>query len=174
MNYDLLIQKLNELEQWLESTKGQYRQYPLRLAGYTLLIAVMMISNLMAVIRWPIVRLLSNPSDANTTIQSNTVHNVDEQQLQTLLKSKNVVLVDFWAEWCGPCIMMNKSLNRIAKSDDIGCTIAKVNTVTHPNLADKYNVKGLPTLLLFKDGTISKRFAGALSYSEIKAFITDP
>mgnify|MGYP002760957477 CR=1 FL=1 len=174
MNYDLLIQRLNKLEEWLESTKGKYTYYPLRWGGYVLLIAIMIVSNLLAVIRWPFAQLLDTNNHDSTSVTNDTVHNVNEDQLQDLIKTQELVLVDFWADWCGPCIMMNKPIQRIAESEDISCIVAKVNTVRYPDLAEKYDVKGLPTLLLFENGSLSKRFAGALSYSEIKNFIEYP
>lgn len=174
MNYDLLIQQLNRLEKWLESTKDQYAYYPLRWGGYVLLIAIMMVSNLLAVIRWPFAKLMNTNNHDSTPIASDTVHNVDDNQLQSLIQTQKLVLVDFWADWCGPCIMMNKPIQRIAESEDTNCIVAKVNTVRYSDLAEKYDVKGLPTLLLFKNGSLSKRFAGALSYSEIKNFIEQP
>jgi len=130
-----------------------------------------MVSNLLAVIRWPFAELLGTSNQDSTSVTNDTVHNVNEDQLQDLIKTQELVLVDFWADWCGPCIMMNKPIKRIAESEDIGCIVAKVNTVRYPDLAEKHDVKGLPTLLLFENGSLSKRFAGALSYSEIKAFI---
>lgn len=110
---------------------------------------------------------------SNASYNQSVIHDVEEQQLQELIQQHELVLVDFWANWCGPCIMMEKPLEKVAQSKEINCTIAKVNTVTHPKIADKHNVKGLPTLKLFKSGEEVKQFAGALSYSEIKKFILD-
>lgn len=171
MNSDTLLQKLNRLENWLEETKGQYHLYPIRVAGYMTLIGTMIVSNLFAVARWPFAQFFKKNQNKNNSFDSSSIHEVNEQQLQELIQQQERVLVDFWANWCGPCIMMEKPLEKIAQSANVNCTIAKVNTVAHPELAEKYDVKGLPTLLLFKEGRQVKHSAGALSYSEIKKFI---
>lgn len=175
MNSDLLIRKLNQLEHWLEKTKGHYKIYPLRWLGYMALAIVMVMSNLLALIRWPI-RSLTNAFQAtkpNTEvpIHNNQPNEVDATLLNEVLENHPKVLVDFWAAWCGPCIMMNEPLKKTAASKEADCTIVKVDTVKYSQLAEQYSVKGLPTLILFENRKEVKRYAGALSYTELKEFI---
>ncbi|GAA5520975.1 thioredoxin family protein [Aliifodinibius salicampi] len=175
MNSNLLILKLNQLEHWLEETKGHYGKYPLRWLGYMVVAIVMVMSNLLALIRWPIHSLIkvfqTTQSNVEVAIHSSQPNDVDADLLDEILKKRPKVLVDFWAAWCGPCIMMNEPLKKIAVSKDTDCTIVKVNTVKYSQLTEQYNVKGLPTLVLFEKGKEVKRYAGALSYTELKDFI---
>lgn len=175
MNSNILIRKLNQLEHWLEETKGHYGKYPLRWLGYMVLAIVMIMSNLLALVRWPIQSLIkgfqASKPDAEVTLHNNQPNEVDAASLDEVLKKHPKVLVDFWAAWCGPCIMMNEPLKKIAAAKETECTIVKVDTVKHSKLAEQYKVKGLPTLVLFKDGKEVKRYAGALSYTELKEFI---
>lgn len=83
-----------------------------------------------------------------------------------LAEAKGAVLVDFWAEWCGPCKMMTPVLEKLeSERDDI--TIAKVNVDEAPELAIKYNVMSIPAFLLFNDGEVSARTVGYMSTEEL-------
>jgi thioredoxin len=80
---------------------------------------------------------------------------------ETVGASDNVVLVDFWAEWCGPCKMIAPSLEEIAGEQRGKLTIAKLNVDDNPDTARRYDVMSIPTLLIFKDGEPVKRLVGA-------------
>jgi thioredoxin len=175
MNSNSLLSHLNRLEEWLDETKSKYHLFPLRIAGYLYLFVMLMVSNFIAIIRWPIVSVKRKVTGGNTNsvdqVLNDSVNEVDPEGLEQILQSPGPVLIDFWAEWCGPCIMMNRPLKKLAESESIDCTIVKIDTVKHGDLADKYNVKGLPTLLLVEGNNELKRNAGALSYHELKKFV---
>lgn len=78
-----------------------------------------------------------------------------------------VTLVDFWAEWCGPCRMMAPILDELANDYKDKVTVAKVNVDNENDLAGRFNVMSIPTLLVFKDGEVQKRFVGVTSRSDL-------
>ena len=90
---------------------------------------------------------------------------------QDVLKSQKPVLVDFWAEWCGPCKQIGPSLEEISDEMSEKVIVAKLNIDENPQAAGKYGVKGIPTLMLFKDGEIISTKVGALPKSKIKEWI---
>jgi len=80
---------------------------------------------------------------------------------ETVASSDTPVVVDFWAEWCGPCKMIAPILGEIAQENAGDITVAKLNVDENPDLAMRYNVMSIPTLLVFKDGEVAKRLVGA-------------
>ena len=88
-----------------------------------------------------------------------------------VLGSDKPVLVDYWAEWCGPCKMIAPVLAEIAEEYGDKLTIAKLNVDENQNTPPKYGIRGIPTLMLFKGGNVMATKVGALSKSQLKSFI---
>jgi thioredoxin 1 len=86
-----------------------------------------------------------------------------------VLQSPAPVLVDFWAEWCGPCKMIAPGLNELAEEYQGRVKIGKVNIDDHPALAGEYGVRAIPTLLLFRKGEVAEQMVGAKSKRDLKA-----
>jgi thioredoxin 1 len=88
-----------------------------------------------------------------------------------VLKSADPVLVDFWAEWCGPCRQIAPALEELAKEYSGKVTVAKVNIDENPATPSKYGVRGIPTLMLFKNGQVAATKIGALPKSKLYEWV---
>ena len=99
------------------------------------------------------------------------VYVTDDNFEQEVLKAQGPVLVDYWAEWCGPCKMIGPVLEEIAGEYAGKIKIAKLNIDENPATPPKYGIRGIPTLMLFKNGNVEATKVGALSKSQLSAFI---
>ena len=90
-----------------------------------------------------------------------------------VLKSSRPVLVDFWAEWCGPCKQIGPALEEIANEMSDRVTIAKLNIDENPMTPGRYNVRGIPTLIVFKDGKVAATMIGAKPKSKIVEWLNE-
>ena len=88
-----------------------------------------------------------------------------------VLRADGPVLVDFWAEWCGPCKQIAPSLDEISEELEGKVSLAKVNIDENPETPSKYGVRGIPTLMLFKDGEVASTKVGALPKSKLKEWV---
>jgi thioredoxin 1 len=116
---------------------------------------------------------LSAPNNLawRTSVSDKIVPVSDDSFEQEVLKSSSPVLVDYWAEWCGPCKMIAPVLDEIADEYDGRLKIAKLNIDDNPNTPPRYGIRGIPTLMLFKDGEVEATKVGAVSKSQLTAFI---
>jgi len=95
----------------------------------------------------------------------------DDDFEASVLNSDRPVLVDFWAEWCGPCMMIAHALEEIAGDMNGKITVAKLNIDDHPQTPAKYGVRGIPTLMVFKGGQVAATKVGALPKSQLLQWI---
>jgi len=102
-----------------------------------------------------------------------TVNVTDENFDTEVLKSDKPILVDFWAEWCGPCKQIGPTLEEISNEMTNEITIAKHNIDNEPNTPTKYGVRGIPTMLLFKGGELKATKVGATTKSNIVSWIKE-
>ena len=103
---------------------------------------------------------------------SQQIHHVSDETFESEVLQSNVpVLVDYWAEWCGPCKMIASILNEVAGEYDGRLKVSKLNIDENPATHIKYGVRGIPTLMLFKNGNIEATKVGALSKAQLTAFI---
>ncbi len=97
----------------------------------------------------------------------------DENFENDVLKSSKPVVVDFWAEWCGPCRALSPVLDEVATELGSEVTIAKINVDENPLTPSKYGVRGIPTLMIFKDGELKETRVGSLPKNDLVKWIQD-
>jgi thioredoxin 1 len=103
---------------------------------------------------------------------SEHIHYVTDASFKTdVLESPVPVLVDYWAEWCGPCKMIAPILDDVARDYNGRLKVAKLNIDENPKTPGEYGIRGIPTLILFKGGNVEATKVGALSKSQLTAFI---
>ena len=104
-------------------------------------------------------------------MNENIVHTTDSSFETDVLKSDKPALVDFWAEWCGPCKMIAPLLDEAAAEYADRISIVKLNVDENPAIAQQFGIRSIPTLMLFKDGAVHGQKLGAMSKSQLTEFL---
>jgi len=105
------------------------------------------------------------------SVSESVLHVSDSEFNETVIKASGPVLVDYWAEWCGPCKMIAPVLDAIAEEYAGKLTVVKINIDENPQTPQHYGVRGIPTLMLFKDGEVEATKVGALTKVELAKFL---
>ena len=101
------------------------------------------------------------------------VHISDESFEEEVLQSERPVLIDYWAEWCGPCKIIGPVLDEIATEYSDRLKVVKLNIDDNPQTPPKYGIRGIPTLMVFKNGQVEATKVGAVSKAQLTAFLDD-
>ena len=99
------------------------------------------------------------------------VHTSDSAFDADVLQNSKAVLLDFWAEWCGPCKMIAPLLDEVADKYEEQLDVVKLNVDENPNTAQKFGIRSIPTLILFKDGAVQAQMMGAMPKSQLEEFL---
>jgi len=106
-------------------------------------------------------------------MNGSVVHVTESNFEEEVVNSNVPVLVDFWAEWCGPCKMIAPILDEIAKEYGEKLKICKIDVDSNPEIAPKFGIRGIPTLIMFKDGNAESTKVGAVSKSQLLEFVDE-
>ena len=106
-------------------------------------------------------------------MSQNILHISDESFEEEVLKAEKPVLIDYWAEWCGPCKMIAPVLDEVATEYADRVKVVKLNIDDNPQTPPKYGIRGIPTLMVFKNGQVEATKVGAVSKAQLTAFLDD-
>jgi thioredoxin 1 len=134
--------------------------------NYIIAFFIFISSTIIAGLSMPIRFLIKSISKQKSNLQ---IFEANNQNIDGILKEKQLVLIDFWANWCGPCIMMNPVLKDFAIASKNICVV-KVNADSNKKIIDDFKIRGLPQFVLLKKGIEIKRHAGAMTLSDLNKF----
>lgn len=171
---DRLLSMILALEHWIQAKSGTWALLPIRILGYLLLFLCMILSNLLAIIALPILLIASlvRQKTRGPTTDGKPISGSD-RDFESLIRSKQPVLVDFWAPWCGPCLMMKPAIDAIALEQANSLQVVTLNISVNSKTAEKYKIQSIPTLVVFRDGQEVQRIVGALNEQRLREFVTE-
>ncbi|WP_206485843.1 thioredoxin family protein [Thalassotalea sp. G2M2-11] len=160
--------KLNSIESFNENSANYL--FPVKILGWIVLFIALIITNIIAIIQWPVVVIVRKFNQSSPAV-GEPINVRSAQELQALIAQHEQVLVDFWAQWCGPCLLMNNTLNELAHRHADDLLVVKVDVSLNSSLSQLYGVRGLPTVIVFNNGEEAARKSGALTMQQLQGLI---
>ena len=160
--------KLNKIESFTENAPIYF--LPLKVLGWILLFLALIVTNLLAIAKWPL-SAISIKANKKAPCLNLPLNLSSEEELRKTLDSNEVVLLDFWAQWCGPCLLMNNTINDFAKENADSVTVGKVDVSLNSTLSRQFAVRGLPTVIVFQNGEEVTRKSGSLTKTQLSQLI---
>ena len=134
--------------------------------NYIIAFILFLISTIIAAFTFPFRYIFKKIFKSNN---DSTIIQLNEKNIDSILSNEKTILIDFWAEWCGPCVMMSSIIEKFA-SESKNIRVAKVNADLNKKIIEKYQIRGLPQFLLIENGEEIKRFAGAMTMNDLNRF----
>ena len=170
---DKLLEKICDLENWIGTDGKRLVNWPLVVVAYFFLIVILIFSNLLAVVQMTGQIFVKQKDTNKEEVEPQIVELEQPGQLDEILANSSYVLVDFWAAWCGTCLMMKPALDAVAAKFAGKLVVVMIDSSRYADLSKEYSVAGLPSLLFFSDGNLIDRHAGALSEQHLSNWISD-
>jgi len=156
--------KLNSIEYFIENAPVYL--IPLKILAWIVLFVALIVTNFIAIGKWPI-SAISKRHSKKEFVLGKPINLTSDNDLQKLVSEKGTVLVDFWAEWCGPCLLMDSNINTIAQEYADKLAVVKVDVSLNSTLSKLYGVRGLPTVIVFDNGAEVIRKSGSLTKRQL-------
>ena len=134
--------------------------------NYIIAFILFFISTIIAAFTFPFRYIFKKIFKSNN---DSSIIQLNEKNIDAILSNEKMILIDFWAEWCGPCVMMNSTIEKFA-SESKNIRVAKVNADLNKKIIEKYQIRGLPQFVLIENGGEIKRFAGAMTKNDLNIF----